>query len=348
MPFADDLTLSELFFQDDFLGPLTQFLDPRQSFPDDPGVQPLTPTQIQEIRQHRNQKVKRLIKLWLDALPGPPVEAEQKFGWTDRTQHSLSEWLQPRWAAESKGTPPGIPDLCIAALRQFPSLKSEVLKRVPEKQRDHYRDSLPALAVRWIVQDAERAWKIRAVADAIQPFKGASVRIVLLLSFMPTEVFPTLPTRELLQSNRSQWDRRIKRLLNPRTKLSRLDPLEQAALRHCRAETPLPSHISDEDLKQVLAKSFRQLSLRRERELWKSIGLNNTPNVVSSRQNLWHSVRPLLKYLEPFAPSYKVDSPVTPDSLFRYTSQLFAARYPLHWEDHPDRLKSRWGYALLQ
>ena len=107
MPFADDLALSELFFHHDFLDPLTQFLDPHRSFPDDPGVQPLTPSQIQRIRQGRNQKIKRLIKLWLDALPGPPVEAEQKFRWADRNQHILSEWLQPRWAAESEGTPHG-------------------------------------------------------------------------------------------------------------------------------------------------------------------------------------------------------------------------------------------------
>ncbi len=137
--------------------------------------------------------------------------------------------------------------------------------------------------------------------------------------------------------------------------IKQLDPLEQTVLEHFQTKHPLrkrPAFKTEAAyqvyLKQVLAKSFRQLSLRRERELWKSLGLSNAPGVAPSRQGLWNSVRPLLKYLQPFAPSYKVDSPVTPDALFRYTSQLLAARYPLHWEDHPDRLKNRWDYALLQ
>ena len=315
------------------------------------------------------------LKDFLTELPGPRWESS--LAWDARHQRILDDWLRvPRICVYALREFSGVVDFLIGDTewrlvngkprlvkkKTFLSVSpSEISKyRGVSYERARRRDpasertrtpgapaDLPALTARWVLDDAQRAWKNRMVQEAVQRFPGASVRFILLLSFVPTAVFLTLGVRRAVEASRRTFADVIRRYSNPATKLSDDDPYAYDLLQARAAGEPRLAKATDEDLKRMICHSCQQLRRESERAIWSAIGLDKTPKTGLSRHEIWDTVAsPLLSYLKPFSPRRKDDPSVIPDSLFSGASRLLHTRYPGFWEDAPGRLKSRYWAKL--
>ena len=310
------------------------------------------------IRQRKQQisEAHQLFKEFLAELPGPLGDATT--AWDDKHQHILDDWLEiPRICILALGELRGVVDELIGDTEgrlvngKARFVKKKTFLSVSPSDIGKYRRDLPALTARWILDDAQRAWKDRGVQRVLREFRRASARFVLLLSFVPTAVFRTLRLRRAVAASRRTSADAIRRYSNPATTLSPDDPLARELLQWRTDGYLMRADATDADIKRMICEACRRPTGEREHEIWSAIGLDKPPMSDRSRHEIWDTVAlPLLDYLEPLAPRRKADpsraSPVTPESLFVGTSRLLHSRYPEFWEDAPRRLKSRYYYHL--
>jgi hypothetical protein len=293
----------------------------------------------------------------LAALPGPREDLH--LPWDDRHRKLLLTWLK-------------VPSVCIAALQRFLTLRQDLLepeefqgagdtlRLVPREppvpvsaaERGEYEADIPALTVRWMIADAERAWKNTTVRSLLGELsaRGASTRLVLLLSFVPTALFETLKVRRGLAQDRRESNPVVKRYENPQTRISAAD--EEAE--YLRKKWSELGHLPEDDqtLKTRIARAYRPMDREYERSIWEPLGLDKTPTSEITRHDIWWWIaHPLITYLEPFAPGRKTDPPgarsrITPEAVFTKASQLLSLRSGGLWPNKPGLLKSRYYSAL--
>jgi hypothetical protein len=366
MSYEHDRRLARLFHRRAFSGPTPDAEVLRQAETEHLGHEPtdeewarLEPKVRERWAHQRKEQISEVYQLLQEFLaesPGPRRDPTPP--WDATHQGILDDWLE-------------VPRISILALRELRNVvdelicdtegrlidgkprfvKKKTLLAVPPGNIRKYRTDLPALTARWILDDADRAWKDRSIQKVLQELPGASVRWVLLLSFVPTAVFRTLRLRRTVSASRRTFGDVIRRYSNPATRLSPDDPVARELLQWRAEGYLIRAEATDADLKRMICQACRRPSRERESEIWSAIGLDKTPKSGTSRHEIWDAVAlPLLRYLEPFAPRRKGDpsraSPLTPESLFVGASRLLHTRYPEFWEDAPGRLKSRY-YSRL-
>jgi len=277
------------------------------------------------------QEIIRRLDAFLAALPGP--QADPEVLWSDSFPRILEQWLDVPW-------------VCIRAFHACSlTIRDKVLEQVPEPERKNYRDDLPALVVHWIRTDAGRAWRDRKVRKLLTTAaksnkgQGMSIRLTLLLSFVPDLVFTAQRVRKGLEDTRPRLANVRRRYANPHT---RVGPDDQWA-RDLRRWVP---NASEEELKRLASGAHVGLSREGERDIFKELGLDKGLGIADTKQGrFWNAIAlPLIDYLQPHVLARNTTAgkkPVTPDAVFRLTSQLLALRSNGRWEDKPGRLKSR-------
>ena len=277
----------------------------------------------------------QLMQDFLAALPGPKGDPVPL--WDMENQKILQDWLK-------------IPRLCLLSLRTFPrSITDGLLDQVPPSERKKYKKDLPALVVRWIIDDAQRAYQDPRTAPMLRKLsqRGPSARFLLLLSFVPTRLFRALFVRMALEEDRRRLAPVIKRYRNIRTGLSYTDPFAADLLRLRAAGDPLLRNATDAEIKQILCEGCRRLPRAREQEIYAALGLDKGARTQPSRQRIWDLVAlPLLDYMEQFVTGRKDDPRVIPERLFWLSSELLALRSEGLWQNVSSRLKNRWYYRL--
>jgi hypothetical protein len=274
------------------------------------------------------------ISLRLDAflatLPGP--QADPEVLWSDSFPRILEQWLD-------------VPCVCIRAFHACSlTIRDKVLEQVPESECKDYRDDLPALVVHWIRTDAGRAWEDPLIRElltmtATDSGQKMSIRFTLLLSFVPDLVFAALWLRPGFEATRDRLANERRRWANPRTRLDPDDPW----VRDLRRWAP---NGTDKELKQLALEAHIPLQLETERAIFAELGLDKSVGIADTKQRrFWNAIAlPLIDYLQPHMRARNTSAgkkPVTPDAVFRFTSQLLALRSNGRWEDKPGRLKSR-------
>jgi hypothetical protein len=298
-------------------------------------------------RRYTEKEAQRDCLGFLTALPGPEEDVQPLKGadWP-----LIMEWLK-------------VPGVCIAALQRFLILRQDLLGlgprrdrefgkplKIPKYERTKYDADLPALTVRWMITDAHRAWRNPALRRAVDETaaRGASIRLLLLLSFVPVAIFRMqFAVHRAYESDRRDTDPIVKRYDNP---LSQIDEDKEAQRVRTRWVDELGfSPESEATLKARVASSYRTMDRDHERTIWRALGLDMTLKSDATRHDLWWWIAsPIIKYIEPYAPSRKAKAVprVTPDAVFTVASKLLNLRSNGLWPDRPDLLKSRNYYAL--
>src|SRR5262249_7808722 len=142
------------------------------------------------------------------------------------------------------------------------------------------------LAARWIIASAEQAWRDRKVQTYVDRLsaRGASPNVVLLLSFVPVELFETRKIRLAFAQDRQLADPIVKRYENPLTNLS----ADEGARRKKRGRFDLVGPFPDAPpLRADRARAHRVRDRDREGEICTSCGLEKTPRSEIPRHELW-------------------------------------------------------------
>ncbi len=327
-------------------------------------------------RQAQEDRARQLLKHLLESLPGPAWSAPVL--WND-IRLVVDKWLMLH---TEPGERNGVPLICVNALREFSLVERRLWERVPQQERQIYLEpemggrwrkpakNIPALVMFWIRDEAKEALKkphIKTFLKELHEY-GASARLLLVLSFVPNLVFATLSLRARIRRERSKRKDLLAKYHNPKTRLSYDDPWAAIFLKLRDAGDPLVSGCTDDEIREMVARSLTSLPRDRgtpdkprkgEQVIWSSVGLDKIPPSglantrlddfrkvplkTASMQEIWDYIFfPLVEYLVPFAPRRKDIPGITPEHVYGWASRLVYYRSRGLWGDRPDLLKQRY------
>ncbi len=325
--------------------------------------------QYEKERQAQEDRTRELFERLLDSLPGPTWSTRAKWG---GIRLVVAKWLMLTTEQEEPSS--GVLPLCVRALREFPIIQDRLLKQIPEREQSEYVQvragrtrgghdvNIPALTMFWIRHEAKAALKDsrgRALLKELHQC-GASARLLLLLSFVPTLLFAMLSFRARIRKERSNRKPLLLKYRNKRTKLSYGDPYAAMFLTLRDEGDPLVSGCTDDEIREMVARSLTSLPREREQVIWSSVGLDKIPPSglantrpddfrkvplkTASIQEIWDYIFfPLMEYLKPLAPRLKKDSPgIIPERAYEWASRLVHYRSRGLWGDRQDLLKQRY------